>query len=45
MENESKIQEILKRRGLDVTPIDNFTEADVPEPINRFKSSSASTTS
>lgn len=37
MENESKIQEILKRRGLDVTPIDNFTEADVPEPTDRFK--------
>jgi len=36
MENESRVQEILKRRGLDVTPVDNFTETDVPEPTERF---------
>ena len=37
MENEAKVQEILKRRGLDVTRIDTFTEAEVPEPTDRFK--------
>ncbi len=36
MDNEARVQEILKRRGLDVTPVDNFTEADVPEPTERF---------
>lgn len=36
MDNEARVQEILKRRGLDVTPVDNFTEADVPEPSERF---------
>ncbi|MCB7513623.1 4-hydroxyphenylacetate decarboxylase large subunit [bacterium 210917-SL.2.15] len=36
MGNEARVQEILKRRGLDVTPVDNFTEADVPEPSERF---------
>ena len=34
MDNEARVQEILKRRGLDVTPVDNFTEADVPEPVS-----------
>ena len=35
MDNEARVQEILKRRGL-TTPVDNFTEADVPEPTERF---------
>ncbi len=25
MDNEARVQEILKRRGLDVTPVENFT--------------------
>lgn len=37
MDNQSKIQEILEKRGLDVTEVDNFTEADVQEPTERFK--------
>ena len=36
MDNEARAQEILKRRGLDVTPVENFTETDVPEPSERF---------
>ena len=30
--NESKVQEILKQRGIDTAAVDDATEADIPEP-------------
>lgn len=35
--NESKVQEILKQRGIDTAAVDDATEADIPEPCERFK--------
>lgn len=35
--NESKVQEILKQRGIDTAAVDDATEADIPEPCDRFK--------
>ena len=35
--NESKVQEILKQRGIDTAVMDDVTEADIPEPCDRFK--------
>ena len=36
MSNEAKIQEILKRRGLDVSDVTDFADEVVPEPSPRF---------
>ena len=36
MSNEAKIQEILKRRGLDVSAVTDFADEVVPDPSPRF---------
>ena len=36
MSNEAKIQEILKRRGLDVSDVTDFADEVVPDPSPRF---------
>ena len=35
--NESKVQEILKQRGIDTEAMDDMTEDDIPQPGERFK--------
>lgn len=35
--NESKVQEILKNRGIEIPEVDDMTEEDIPEPSERFK--------
>ena len=37
MSNEAKIQEILKRRGLDVSDVTDFADEVVPDPSPRFQ--------
>ena len=37
MSNEAKIQEILKRRGLDVSDLTDFADEVVPDPSPRFQ--------
>ena len=36
MSNETKIQEILKKRGLDVSAVSDFADEVVPDPSPRF---------
>ena len=36
MENEARVQEILKRRGLDVTAVGNFVDEEIQAPSPRF---------
>jgi 4-hydroxyphenylacetate decarboxylase large subunit len=36
MENNAKVQEILKRRGLDVTEVGNFTDEEIAPASERF---------